>query len=207
VARDDAQIDEYLGDRGARHGTPAIRMQGELPGCDPVRGMGRSDEGRGQISRFALGKHPPNHIATIPIDDDIPVLGGPGDWPVQLRDIPTPALVGTRGQERGRGVGGSASPIPLACDVTGGTQDALHGRPRTAIPARIKHGGIHLAERAIHNALALQDRPHLDALLGAQGLRRAACRRGRAERRHSRLDGGAGRFRIHRPGRGWDPIR
>ena len=64
------------------------------------------DETLRQFGTFAHGDHPAGYVATENIEDHVEVKVSPLGRSKQLGDVPTPELIGSRGQELGLAIGG-----------------------------------------------------------------------------------------------------
>ena len=98
-------------------------MKGEGARFDGLFGEGVGDQLFGQLSALLGGDHPTDDIAAKDVEDHVQMEVGPLGRAFQLRNVPTPYLVGLYCQQFRFGVGGMPE---LIASLTG---LALVGEP------------------------------------------------------------------------------
>ena len=98
VRRGDAEIREQERHGFGRHRGPAIRVDREVPGHDPLPGARGLDQPFGQRRAFAGRHHPADGVAAEDVQDHVQVEVGPLGRPQERGEVPAPQLVGPRGQ-------------------------------------------------------------------------------------------------------------
>ena len=159
------------------HAGAAVGMDRERAWLDALFGDGLGNQLPGQFGAFTRRDQPADDIAAEDVEDHVQLEAGPFERPFELRDVPTPDLIGSGGQQFGLEVGGVSELIaPFACLAVGG-QQAVHGAHRAQIDALVEQGGVDARRRAIGKALAAQHVAQRLPLGMAEGQRRRRSRR------------------------------
>jgi hypothetical protein len=94
----DPQVGEQERDGLRGQGRTAVSVDRQLLAGDALPGAGFTDEPLGQRGALAMGHHPADHVPAEDVEHDVEVKVGPLRRPQQLRNVPTPQLVGPAGQ-------------------------------------------------------------------------------------------------------------
>ena len=108
-------------------------MQGETTRYDLLLGVALGDQDLGQAGAFLGGHHPAHHIAAEDVQDHVEVVIAPFDGPLQLGDVPRPALVRAGGQKFRLGVLGMAALATAFSNFQTFGQNAVHGSNRAQV--------------------------------------------------------------------------
>ena len=76
------------------HRRAAVSVENQLTAIDPLPVTAFTNQLFSQSRRFAIGHHPPHHLAAEDVEDHVEGEGGPLPGPLQPGDIPGPDLVG-----------------------------------------------------------------------------------------------------------------
>ena len=101
VALADPKIGQQQGRGLGFHGRATVGMKDQLSGADSLLRACLLNELLGQCCGLPGGHHPADHVAAEDVQDHVQVEVGPLDRAPELRDVPVPNLVGTRGQQFG----------------------------------------------------------------------------------------------------------
>ena len=93
-----AEVGQQQRHRFALHGRPAVRMERELARLNAVLRAGLADEVLGQGRALVWGEHPADHVPAEDVEDDVEIEVRPLRRTQELRDVPAPDFVRTRGQ-------------------------------------------------------------------------------------------------------------
>src|SRR5207249_11098964 len=104
---------------------------------------------------------------------------GPLRGPEQLRDVPRPDLVGSRGQQFRLGIDGVAQLVAPFAPAALGPQNPVHRRDRTQGDAFVQQPCPDLARRRVDESVARERPDDLGALLGPERPRRWGALLGR----------------------------
>ena len=104
--------------------------------------------------RLALHDHPADDAAAEHIEDHVQVQIRPRSRPFELRDVPTPELVGAGGQQLRSCVGRMTELVAPFADRVMGGQQAVERAPVTQIDAFVEQGRIDLTWRTVGKAVA-----------------------------------------------------
>ena len=174
-----AEVGQQQRHRFALHGRPAVRMERELARLNAVLRAGLADEALGQGGALVGREHPADHVPAEDVEDDVEIEVRPLRRTQELRDVPAPDFVRTRGQQLGRGVVRAPHLIAPLLDFVRVVEDAIHRARRTEVGSLIEQGGVDLRRRLIDEARVEQ----IQEALTLDRIQRAGRRRSRARDR------------------------
>ena len=101
--------------------------------ADPLLVHRLADQPLGQLSAFAAGQHPADHVAAEDVEDHVEVEVGPLRRPLQLGDVPRPDLIRRGGQQLRLGAGRVAQLVASLADLAVTFEDAVHRARRAEV--------------------------------------------------------------------------
>src|SRR5664279_2254537 len=179
----DSQICQQKSHRLGGHRGSAIGVEVELAGHDELLVAGVADQALGELGAFAIGYHPADDIAAEDVQDHVEIEIGPLHRPQQLGDVPTPDLVGSRGQQLRLLIGGMTELVATFPHFAVFGQDPVHRAERTQKNAFIQQGGKDLRRSLVPKTFGMQLIQHRLPL----GRRQSASRGGPLGRQGDRL--------------------
>ena len=167
------------------HRRAAVSVENQLTAIDPLLVTAFTNQLFSQSRRFAIGHHPPHHLAAEDVEDHVEGEGGPLPGPLQPGDIPGPDI----------GWG-----LSLTVPASGRRDGAVGGVVR-ALPDSHPESGTWCVPST--NSGLYPAGPHRPGRAPGPGSARYAAGRGRlAARRHSMPEvtvGGPARHRVRPP--------
>src|ERR1700736_1434120 len=130
------------------------------------------DQSFGEFGAFPHGYHPAGDIAAKNIQDHVEVEIGPLHGSEQLGNVPTPELIGSRGQQFWFFVGRMRQLIATLAGLPALLEQTIHAADGTEIFSFIEKGRIRSAWRAILEAFLVQTSQDRFAFRGTE----CACR-------------------------------
>ena len=97
------------------HGCPAVAVDRQLITADALLDERLANQSFGEMLGFPAGQHPSHDVPAVDVEDDVEVVVGPLRRSEQLRDVPRPDLIGSRGHQLRFGIRGM-SELSLAPD-------------------------------------------------------------------------------------------
>src|SRR5947209_3766536 len=132
-------------------------MNQELAFRDALLVDALSHELRGQFCAFALSHHPADHKTTEQVEDDLEIKVGPLERAAQLGDVPSPHLVGLRGQQFRLAINRMSELVTTLAHLAVLLEQAVPGARRTNVAPLIQQGGMHLVRRLVEESLRMQN--------------------------------------------------
>ena len=149
VALDHAQVTEQQSNGLASHRCSTICVNRQLVTCDFLLPAGFGNQALGQGSTFSMGDHPAHDVAAEDVQDHVQVEVGPLDRAANLRDVPTPNLIGRLGQQLGFLVFRMAQLVPAFLDFAVFRQNSVHGTNRAEVGVLVQKRGPDLGWRPV----------------------------------------------------------
>src|SRR3982751_1024551 len=116
-----------------------------------------SDELLGQFCAFALSHHPADHKTTEQVEDDVEIKVGTVERAAPLVDVPSPHLVGWRGQPFRFAINGMSELVTTLAHLAVLLEQAVHGARRTNVAPLLQQGGLHLVRCLVEKSLRMQN--------------------------------------------------
>ena len=88
---------QELGHGLGSHGRATVAVDRELITMDAFLDERLADESFGKVLGFPVGEHPPHDVSAVDVEDHVEVVVGPLGRSQELRDVPGPDLVRSRG--------------------------------------------------------------------------------------------------------------
>ena len=162
----------------------------------------------GEMLGFPAGQHPSHDVAAVDVEDHVEVVVGPLRRSEQLRDVPRPDLIGSRGHQLRFGIRGMSELVASFADSHVGVEDTVHRSDGTEICAMIQQFRVGFGWCLVGERLTVEDvqnafsfvatqcpgrcRPRLWSRRGLGQSMAVRCRSGHADgcARGGRPDGG-----------------
>src|ERR1700675_3931185 len=128
-------------------------MERKLSGLNLLFLAALLDQPLGQLGAFAISDHPTRNVTAKNIEDDVQVEVRPFRGAEKLGYIPTPKLIGSRGQQFRLLVGRMRQLIAALANLTLLVEQAIHGANRAVILPFIEQRRINSGWRTILETL------------------------------------------------------
>ncbi len=152
-----AQLGQELHHQLARHGRATVGVDGEGRRVDLTQGHGLIDELGREISVLALGHAPANDVAAEEVEHDVGVVKDPGLGTGELRYVPGPDLVGSRGAKEGSGVRTAAALQTTLLVLTPAGEVAVEGSYGSYIDTVMEELGVDLGGRLVDETVLMNE--------------------------------------------------
>src|SRR5690606_16055690 len=183
----DPEGGEQFGETVGCHGSTAVLVDDELAGLDAVARDGLREELLGESAVLTLGHHPRDDVAAEEVEDDVEVEEDAADEGGELRDVPGPDLVRSRGDEPRNRVLPTLSVVTPFAQFTALAEEPVHRPNRAEKPPLFEQGRVNLPRRLVDEAFRVQDGENLRSLRLRQPPVIRTTRAAHARRRRAKM--------------------
>src|SRR4051812_4579574 len=133
----------------AGHRRSIVGMNEELAFPDALSRDALPNKLLGQFCGFALSHHPADDKAAEQVEDYVEIKVGPLGRTAQFRNIPSPDLVGSCGQQFWFPINGMTELVTTLADLAVFFEQPVHGTRRANREALVQQSGMNLRRRLI----------------------------------------------------------